>query len=137
MTTQLPKATSSRRLSSPASVAGVLIGTYCAVVTLLLASYYALNYGLLSESSSRYRADSAFTISVITAVSIAFASISPDFKRPVVFVWCFLVVMLISCVSVPLHLAVPDFIQWYTGPLWTGLLGGLVLLVIFVRKWRK
>ncbi len=128
---------SSGTVTSPALVAGVVFGTYCVTLAILLALYYSLNIGLLAPTTiTRYRADPAFTLSVFASVMIARGVVSPNFKQTWVFVCCWLAAMLISCVSVLLQRADSDFIDWYAGPLWTGLWGGFALMMVCVQRGR-
>lgn len=131
MTKQSSISDSSRKLSSPAAVFGVVAGTYCIVAFTLLALYFALNSTILLGTTSRYLADSAFGMAVIGSASVSSSTISPSFKQTWVFAFCFLTVMLVSCISVLLNRVAPDLVQWYTGPLWTGLYGGIALSIVY------
>ena len=136
MATESSRKPSSRKLTTPASVAYVAVGTYCATVAAFLSLYYLLNLGIPSGSPKHF-GGSAFTMGWVASTMVTSSSISQDFKHHWVFPWCYLAAMVFSLVSVPLHIAAPDFIEWYIGPALTGLWGGLYWLTYTLACWQN
>ncbi|MFN7733240.1 MAG: hypothetical protein ACK5OB_15195 [Pirellula sp.] len=125
-----------RKANTVLSAASIVIGTYISAVSLSLAAYYFFNLGI-PIGSPRYHGEAAFGMGMFSTLMVASSNISKDFKQTWIFPYCLLAAVLFSCISIPLHYLQPEFIHWYSGPLLTGLWGGVALAIFFHVQSRK